>query len=161
MSDITELRKLADAATPGPWSNDTHLGLKSEGIIEGPGGGAVAMAFPFANVNTVARNGGRLFNFADADFIVAARNALPALLDELDRLREEREHLSDRHDRAVAEFNRMLYEKNRLAADNARLRAALQAIAEEKQLGVGMSEYVHGRSAAAIAREALTPREDG
>ncbi len=105
MTDTTELRKLEQAATKGPWVSDTDLELKAEGIIEGPGGGAVAMAFPFANVNTVARHGGRSFNFADADFIVAARNALPGLLDELDRLREDRD---------------------RLAADNARLRAAIE-----------------------------------
>lgn len=73
MSDEQEWARLADAATPGPW---TTLGVRADG------------AFP------VLAEEGRVWiapigsgRSADAQFIAASREAIPALLAEVARLR--------------------------------------------------------------------------
>jgi len=62
-AELQRLRALAQAATPGPW-RDNHVGaVKNEAGRDIP------------------------ITYSDAAFIAAARNAMPALLDEIDRLR--------------------------------------------------------------------------
>lgn len=76
MIDTKELRALEAKATPGPWYGRPSF-LTDTFQIHGERQVVVA---------GVSR--GR-----DAEFIIASRNAIPALLDELDRLREEGEKL--------------------------------------------------------------------
>lgn len=71
--DLKRLRELAEAATPGPWTagrSAHHLGwnLYRDGGID--------VSEPSAG-----------FDESDADFIAASREAVPALLDEVERLR--------------------------------------------------------------------------
>lgn len=66
---MADLRALTAAATPGPWNAD-GLTLRP-GTIWDTKGDDIA----------------RAWSQADANLIVAAVNALPALLDEIDRLR--------------------------------------------------------------------------
>lgn len=79
MTDIESLRALHEAATPGPWE-ETVLG--SEGYdVRAPG--------PTKRRLRVARCGYEAWEVdrANAELIAAMRNALPDLLDELERLR--------------------------------------------------------------------------
>ena len=71
MIDIAKLRELEAKATRGEW-------LADEYYVHGPGRSTIAMAFDDDTAG---------FDCDDAAFIAAARNALPALLDEIERLR--------------------------------------------------------------------------
>jgi hypothetical protein len=74
----TELRRLHEAATAGPWVHTTDAMTGSEWGYIRPG----VCAAPLA---TMWRNHERLM--PNAEFIAAARTAVPALLDENERLR--------------------------------------------------------------------------
>ena len=77
--DRDQLRALAAAATPGPWVAGEPRGWgdnddEPQSDIDTPAG-----------VLTWDDHGGEVFKPDDAEFIAAARNALPALLDALDQ----------------------------------------------------------------------------
>jgi len=72
--DIEGLRELLAKATEGPWDAQDMYGLVMPSKIDG-------FVFPERRAEHQAQID------ADAELIVAARNALPGLLDELDRLR--------------------------------------------------------------------------
>ena len=75
-----KLRALCDAATPGPWkARHRAFGLTAEDD-ECSGLGLVVDGPP------EAWNRGQYARGADARFIAAAREALPRLLDELERV---------------------------------------------------------------------------
>lgn len=76
-TNINALRALHSAATAGPW----RLGIDEPWTIHAPDAGIV-----------VGRTTLRVeqHDHKNAEFIVAIRNALPGLLDELSRLRELR-----------------------------------------------------------------------
>lgn len=67
--DLAELRRLHEAATKGDWVADYESKVGTRCILKGD----AIQTFPMPA--------------ADAVFIAAAHNALPALLDELERLR--------------------------------------------------------------------------
>lgn len=69
--DIAELRRLLAEATPGPW----HAGVRK--LFAGALGRE-----PLREIGSIGAD-------ADRDLIVAAINALPALLDEVERLRAD------------------------------------------------------------------------
>lgn len=78
--EIKRLRELCEKATPGPWEStgyDDHPGDQGWYVNALQPGGAVAVALPY---NRRAE--------ADHLLIIAARTALPRLLDEVDRLKE-------------------------------------------------------------------------
>jgi hypothetical protein len=86
------LRALAEAATPGPWLAVTGSGPKRRkqqyaviGKADLRGQGAAGAIAVFAGLNEHRAD--------DADFCVAARTAVPALLDEIERLRDGMESL--------------------------------------------------------------------
>lgn len=89
---LAALKALADAATPGPWEEVAESG---EWWITGP---------DIYNDAVMTTNASEISQ-ADADFICAAREAVPALLAEVERLR----------------------------ADNADLRAALSALTADME----------------------------
>ena len=86
MTDTNELRKLLDAATPGPWRvrftgyNDAWLVVGWNARRETFDHQAFDDGSAWGTYNQSCTDPTR-------DLIVAAVNALPALLDELDRLR--------------------------------------------------------------------------
>lgn len=69
-----ELRRLADAATPGPWEAESYDTDGWRGVIWGDTGAEGAPRL------------GADMPLADAKFCAAARTAVPALLDEVERL---------------------------------------------------------------------------
>lgn len=77
---LRELRELADAATPGPWDVSwTYGDAKTERYcVLGPK--------PFDN--PIAATSRLKQGASDAEFIAAARTAVPALLDALEDARE-------------------------------------------------------------------------
>ena len=88
--DRDALRGLCEGAAPAPWTAD----FQSDKTLR-DGRGVVAMRF--CNYPT-----GKRFPPDSADqsirnrrFIAAAREAVPALLDELDAAEKERDHLAD------------------------------------------------------------------
>lgn len=68
---VAELRALADAATPGPWT------LYDRGV------GWEVSELPDVHDGTT-------FNRPDAEFVAAARTAIPELLDDVEQLRAQR-----------------------------------------------------------------------
>lgn len=103
---IAELRRLEKAATPGPWESDTvktegefgtgpdtHTGFDEFVVYNGKGepifstenaeGGVVEVDYDEYGMNAWNEDSRRL-----VAFIIAARNALPALLDEVERLQK-------------------------------------------------------------------------
>lgn len=68
-NEIARLRELCEKATPGPWNRGT--GNEYRELFKNHG-------MHLAHV----------YECADGDFIAAARTALPALLDEVERLQE-------------------------------------------------------------------------
>lgn len=77
-NERADLRRLHEAATPGPWVHTTDAMTGSEWGYIRPGVSAAPLA-------QMWRNHGRLM--PDAEFIAAARTAVPALLDEVEGLR--------------------------------------------------------------------------
>ena len=84
---LEQWRALADAATPGPWLPSHNVDAPSDGNWEpdnpereGRGEGPTLVG-TYRDVKAWAE--------ADAAFIAAARDAVPALLAEVDRLRAE------------------------------------------------------------------------
>lgn len=78
--DIANLRKLLDAATPGPWHRewaDSHPDPANIEILSIGRGDRIALIEEPDDASEVA----------DADLIVALRNAAPAIIDEVERLR--------------------------------------------------------------------------
>lgn len=78
--EITRLRALADAATPGPWKRDV-----SELDVF-----AVDRGLPQTIVSANDYGISVQQTMCDIAFIAAARTAIPALLDEIERLRATR-----------------------------------------------------------------------
>ena len=79
--NLQQWRALADAATPGPWSAETGHGETGPNYIDSPSG---VVAYVYDSYRGTLPNAE-----ADAAFIAAAREAVPALLAEVDRLRRE------------------------------------------------------------------------
>ena len=91
-SHIASLRELAEKATKGPWrqhlvDDTTVIDATGEPIAETFPEGGVDEDIDFAT-DTEQRE-------ANAAFIAAARAALPAALDEIERLRAENEKLRE------------------------------------------------------------------
>ena len=96
--DRDQLRALAAAATPGPWVAGEPRGWgdnddEPQSDIDTPAG-----------VLTWDDHGGEVFKPDDAEFIAAARNALPALLDALDQAEARIRAARDVLNRARDEF---------------------------------------------------------
>lgn len=97
---LARLRELADAATPGPWCTDIweiYQGTEYQpGISE------------WIGETCRGRVEGLAQDKADASFVAAAREAVPALLAEVERLRADRDAFCDRVDTltAVAQSNK-------------------------------------------------------
>lgn len=84
--ELTKLEALSSAATPGPWSEFCESGdwwVSQKDEFDGP------HAWVF-NSNTDFWN-----KQEDVDLVVAARNALPALIAEVRRLRATKQELID------------------------------------------------------------------
>lgn len=78
--ELEVLKRLTEAATKAPWVAHRHSGKHAEGSeIEGPGGVAITSGDPYEAVAN-----------ENADFIVAARTAVPALLEDLEVARTEK-----------------------------------------------------------------------
>lgn len=89
MTDIQEtidrLRELDQKASPAPWSYlilpvDLHTGIQDSALVDGTG-------------HEFATNAEDAFTRNDFDVMLEARNALPALLAEIERLAEENQAL--------------------------------------------------------------------
>ncbi len=94
-TDLDALQALADAATPGPWTdhwaNDERSDLGEAAIVSGPGTGLegiVVGTLYYDGLHTACRA-------EDAAFIAAARTAVPELIAEVRALRAEVERLRD------------------------------------------------------------------
>lgn len=111
--DIAGLRALIAAATPGPW--------EPYGAVGGPPG-----VESLDNGHTVAEMFGCDEHppnaTADAAFVAAARTALPAALDEIERLQAELTSLSEHAVALAASRDHYLGQANR----NARLAADMR-----------------------------------
>jgi hypothetical protein len=100
---LAEIRKRADAATPGPWDTYCHAhgadGCRCLSCYDDPTGWLVDHALTLDCEERVVdtpndfgrRRGscdeGPLLSYEDANFAAHARMDVPALLDEVDRLR--------------------------------------------------------------------------
>ena len=78
--DLAELRRLAEAATPGPWRTEYLMGAGNDLLTAIIAGRATPDDLRVIGSTLAERDG---------KFIAAAVNALPGLLDELDELRAE------------------------------------------------------------------------
>ncbi len=128
-TDIPALRALLAKATPGPWSaNRPHHTADGEmewEILGTPRDLCVCIKANYLDPE-------------DAELIPALRNAAPALLDELERLRvqnNQMEAVISRH-RASSYMDAVLNDDltgsiNRLTDENERLRAALCRVSHE------------------------------
>jgi len=116
--DLAALRRLCEEATPGPWDVDDQS--HDDGTIWVNvewRGTAVCEACPVA---------------ADAAFIAAARTALPALLDRVERADRQIDEVIARADRMTRDYlvsaQSMEVERDEARADHARLRARLAEV---------------------------------
>lgn len=104
---IAELRRLHEKATPGPWwrewnnADDHEDGID---ILACGHGGRIALVEDGEIPGTRETGFGPA---AVADLICAARNALPELLDEIERLREDARHCAAVCHPATAEIERL------------------------------------------------------
>ncbi len=81
--DIKAARAAIAAATPGPWEVEDDGDWAS---IESSDGFAIAYTAEHKSMHTI-RAQGRSNSLRDAEFISLARTALPAAIDEIERLR--------------------------------------------------------------------------
>lgn len=113
---IAELRRLAEAATKGPWEAKEPAfmpGVKAR--VFGPG-------------YAPKHDGKECLPLADAAFIAAARSAVPELLDEVERLRARCERLEKVREAAEALCEQVEYVKY-YTADSTALSAIRSALA--------------------------------
>ena len=96
--DVAELRRLAEAATPGPWRTEYLMGAGNDLLTAIIAGRATPDDLRVIGSTLAERDG---------QFIVAAVNALPALLDDADALRAELAHMTEARDNARAEVKRL------------------------------------------------------
>ena len=96
--DLAELRRLAEAATPGPWRTEYLMGAGNDLLTAIIAGRATPDDLRVIGSTLAERDG---------KFIVAAVNALPALLDDADALRAELAHMTEARDNARAEVKRL------------------------------------------------------
>jgi hypothetical protein len=86
--DLDAIRARADAATPGPWMHATHTGRKDGvslvGQISKRGTGQAVAVLADSDVRQRAK---------DAEFVAHAREDVPALVAEVERLRAANAHL--------------------------------------------------------------------
>lgn len=133
MTDHAELRRLAKAATPGPWT--LYVPEDYQGPEELPGYGVECAEGRAIVWGALEPETGCQFD-RDAEFIAAANpQAILAMLDEIDRLRSRLE-IDERtpHDGIACrdETIKVLDEKcDRLKAENEVLRGALHAVQAE------------------------------
>lgn len=108
--DINNLRELHAATTQGEWSEKTRRTSSVENV------------YCDEEIVACCCYGGRNTSEANAKFVAAAHNIMPALLDELERLRSEkqqlREVLQELHD-----YSDTLYGTHYAASMQARVRA--------------------------------------
>ncbi|ALP47854.1 ead/Ea22-like family protein [Pseudomonas phage YMC11/02/R656] len=128
MTDHAELRRLAKAATPGPWSCNRHWAIVGGPTLEFTNGAAqqqIAMACQQSWMREEElRN--------NAAFMAAANpKTILALLDEIDGLLAQ-------HGRDSSELRALCQarddarkERDRLKAENEALRGALQAVVDD------------------------------
>ncbi|EKA8140876.1 ead/Ea22-like family protein [Pseudomonas aeruginosa] len=131
MTDHAELRRLAEAATPGPWSCNRHWAIVGGPILEFTNGAAqqqIAMACGQSWMrDDELRN--------NAEFIAANNpKTVLALLDEIDGLSDELSACTEHpggcgYWREAAK--RRAEERDRLRAQNDALRGALHAVQAE------------------------------
>lgn len=132
MSDYAELRRLAKAATPGPWT--LYVPEDYQGPEELPGYGVECAEGRAIVWGALEPETGCQFD-RDAEFIAAANpKTILALLDEIGRLRSRLE-IDDRtpHDGIACrdETIKLLDEKcDRLKVENEALRGSLKQFAE-------------------------------
>lgn len=108
-----ELRKLCDAATPGPWFTwRTERGRMS---VQIPQGWLLEM-MPYGTAD-------------DAEFIAAAREAVPRLLDEVEKLRCD---LGEDMESLIVERNALQNALIAIQLRNDKLRQQLSAITQER-----------------------------
>jgi hypothetical protein len=128
--ELDKLRELANAATPGPWHTMCVFG---------------SWDLPVAVENDkgmqVFEVQGR-FGHTDAAFIAASREAVPKLIDEVERLRVPAE-LYEPACEAIGE----------LQEENARLRAALEPYASDCGCAAGCRRCEAARAALAELKE--------
>ncbi|MFW4644516.1 ead/Ea22-like family protein [Pseudomonas aeruginosa] len=131
MTDHAELRRVAEAATPGPWSCNRHWAIVGGPILEFTNGAAqqqIAMACGQSWMrDDELRN--------NAEFIAANNpKTVLALLDEIDGLSDELSACTEHpggcgYWREAAK--RRAEERDRLRAQNEALRGALQAVVDD------------------------------
>ncbi len=132
MSDHAELRRLAEAATPGPWT--LYVPEDYQGPDELPGYGVECAEGRAIVWGALEPETGCQFD-RDAEFIAAANpNTILALLDEIDRLSDELSACTEHpggcgYWREAAK--RRAEERDRLRAQNDALRGALHAVQAE------------------------------
>ncbi|WP_395553795.1 ead/Ea22-like family protein [Pseudomonas aeruginosa] len=138
MTDHAELRRVAKAATPGPWSCNRHWAIVGGPTLEFTNGAAqqqIAMACwqSWMHEEELRNN---------AEFIAANNpKTVLALLDEIDRLKAENERLLDELSACTEHpggcgywreaAKRRAEERDRLRAENEAVRGALQAVQAE------------------------------
>ncbi|MHC9290513.1 ead/Ea22-like family protein [Pseudomonas aeruginosa] len=138
MTDHAELRRVAEAATPGPWSCNRHWAIVGGPTLEFTNGAAqqqIAMACwqSWMREEELRNN---------AAFMAAANpKTILALLDEIDRLKAENERLLDELSACTEHpggcgywreaAKRRAEDRDRLKAQNDALRGALHAVQAE------------------------------
>ncbi len=122
MSSLKRLRRIAEAATPGPWAFRNNLGCK-----------AIGQRVNRQTLDPVAHTPGRQDegeDRANARLIVDMRNALPALLDVAEAAREVSAHLdTDAHGCLYCGFTGVHFE----ACPFTRLRDALRGLRDDDE----------------------------
>jgi hypothetical protein len=92
---IQEWKRLADAATPGPWRHRHVEPLAKWGVsvneVEAPESDACWIAKVLNHEHCIRTKPGD----QNAHFIAASRSAVPALCDEVERLRAENDRLRE------------------------------------------------------------------
>ncbi|WP_328997096.1 ead/Ea22-like family protein [Pseudomonas aeruginosa] len=132
MTDHAELRRLAKAATPGPWVTDAQQNGAIFNIESESGDMCIAMSQENPAPTRLEINEQRR---ANAEWIAAANpNTILALLDEIDRLSDELSACTEHpggcgYWREAAK--RRAEERDRLRAQNDALRGALHAVQAE------------------------------
>ncbi|MFU2841872.1 ead/Ea22-like family protein [Pseudomonas aeruginosa] len=132
MTDHAELRRLAKAATPGPWT--LYVPEDYQGPDELPGYGVECAEGRAIVWGALEPETGCQFD-RDAEFIAAANpQAILALLDEIDGLSDELSACTEHpggcgYWREAAK--RRAEERDRLRAENEHLRGALHAVQAE------------------------------
>ncbi|BDZ40803.1 hypothetical protein GCM10025865_01020 [Paraoerskovia sediminicola] len=158
--DLEAIRKITDAATPGPWSwrntGAVYLHCEHTRIVMAFSRMGMQGAQPaFRDSGGLLRDAGRenIYDYPDAKFIAHARTDVPALIAEVERLRAELDATLLNSSAYCDQANEAHTRAEKAEAERDRLRAFADAVFTQADYHTSCEDSMQPSEVAVLAAE--------